>query len=103
MKRLNEVIKFKLNETYKGYGDVKGINFTLIDRIDNNALFKRSDGYYEVITLKHQKAKSDVIAGRKIELKEKEIYPYGESWLGKCVKDRVTAQGYFNVLCNGKR
>jgi len=81
---MRNTIKFEVGKTYEGYGDVKGVNFELLKREGDICLFKRDDGFAEVIELRQQKASTSVIAGKEVEFKEKEIYPYGESWQGSC-------------------
>ena len=82
---MREAIKYEVGKTYKGYGDIKGIDFKLVKREGDICLFDRSDGYSEVIELRHQKASKSIIAGKEVDFQKKEIYPYGDSFDGACV------------------
>ena len=93
---MKNTIKYELNNTYNGYGEIKGVDFTLLHRKKDICLFKRSDGYYEVIQLKHQKYNESMIGGNKVIFKEKEIYPTGDSWDGKCVSTYERALEFYN-------
>lgn len=97
MESIARAKKFNTNETYAGTGEVKGINFKLIKRKKDICLFERSDGSFEVIGLRQQKASTQVIGGATIEFKEKESYPSGDSWDGKCVKTLERAEALFLV------
>ena len=98
MKKINEVKRFKVGKTYKGVGEVRGIDFTLVRRMGYKALFLRSDGYYEVIELKSQESETVNIRGREVHIKEREVYPTGESWQGKCLRDKDRALKHFEAL-----
>ena len=89
---------FTVGTTYEGYGEVKGIDFELIDRKNDTCVFKRSDGYFEVVALTHQKEGSYVIQGNQVNVKEKEVYPSGESWTGRCVKSKDRALELLNTI-----
>jgi len=100
---MRETIKYKMGGVYEGFGEVKGVTFKLSKRIKDVCIFYRSDGYYEVVELKQQKESSSVIAGKEITFKEKEIYPYGESWGGVCVASMEKAKKEFkDVLKQSK-
>jgi hypothetical protein len=88
----------KLPIQFEGTGEVRGIKFTLNRRNGNICIYERSDGYFEVITVRQQKESIRMIAGREVHFEEKEIYPSGESWNGKCVKTLDTAIYWFNKL-----
>jgi hypothetical protein len=84
MKKLNKVLKFEIGKSYEGVGEVRGVDFFLKLRSGDTCLFERSDGCYEIIELRQQKASTQMIAGNEVEFKEKEVYGSGESWDGKC-------------------
>jgi hypothetical protein len=78
----------KLAITFRGTGEVKGIIFTQLFRFEDLCLYERSDKEWEVIKVRPQKAKTQVIAGVTVNYAEKENYPRGESW------------GQFEYCCN---
>tara|TARA_R110000744_G_scaffold283646_1_gene395063 strand:- start:489 stop:794 length:306 start_codon:yes stop_codon:yes gene_type:complete len=88
---LKSAKEFIVGETYLGVGEVKGVDFTLIDRKGKACVFKRSDGYYEVIALTNQEESSFMIGDREVNLEKKEVYPTNEKWNGKCVKTKERA------------
>lgn len=90
-----------LPKQFEGKGEVRGILFTQLRREGLVCLFERSDGYYEVITLRLQKASIRLINGVKIEFQEKEIYPSGDSWNGKCVKSKKYALELYQNMLRG--
>ena len=92
---MKQTTNFQIGQTYEGYGEVKGIRFTLLSRKGNTCLFSRSDGYFEIIELRQQEASSAVMGDTTIEFKEKEIYPSGNSWSGKCIRDGNRAKHIF--------
>lgn len=66
---------------FTGTGEVAGSVFIQIFRFLNLCLYERDGGdHYEIVKARHQKAGSRIIAGKKVEYNEKEIYPKGESW-----------------------
>ena len=88
-----------LPKQFMGKGEVRGIHFTQVRREGFVCLYKRSDAYYEIVKLRIQKASSRIINGVKIEFEDKEIYPSGDSWNGKCVKSKKYAlELYENML-----
>ena len=89
----------RLPITFEGTGEVKGITFDLVKRQGNVVLYKRNDGYFEVVTVRQQKAATRTIMGKIIHYEEKEIYPSGENWNGKCVSKLDRAEYWFNKLC----
>ena len=88
----------RLPITFAGTGEVKGIDFELVKRKGNVVIYERSDGYFEVTTVRQQQAATRVINGKTIHYEEKEIYPHGENWNGKCVSTLDRANYYFNKL-----
>jgi len=88
----------QINKEFEGKGEVKGITFTQIKRKGLVCIYKRSDGYYEVIKLKHQKENTVTIAGQRVHFEEKEVYSTGDSWDGKCVKLLETAEKHFKQM-----
>jgi len=90
----------KLSPIIIGKGEVKGITFTLIKRNGLDAMYKRSDGYFEVIKIIEQKAKTRILGGKEITTPDKEVYPRGEWWgikgRGKCVGTIDVATKIFN-------
>jgi hypothetical protein len=84
---------------FRGKGEVSGVIFTQLKREGDICLYKRSDGYYEVIRARKQKEKTAIIDGNKVIFEEKEIYPTGESW-GKfewCTSNYGKALEYFAI------
>lgn len=69
-----------LERVFEGRGEVSGVVFTQIYRYNDYCIYKRSDGYYEVIRVRHQKASMRVINGTEVFYEEKERYPKGDEW-----------------------
>lgn len=86
---------------FKGKGEVRGIHFSQLRREGLVCLYKRSDGYYEIVKLRTQKSSIRIINGVKIEFQEKEIYPSGDSWNGKCVKSKDYALELYENMLRG--
>jgi len=86
----------KLPEYFSGRGEVFGIEFSQIKRIGNLAIYQRSDGFFEVVTIQTQKASTATFDGRLVQFEEKEVYPSGESWNGSCVSTKEHAYRIFN-------
>lgn len=64
-----------------GTGEVAGSVFVQLFRFKDLCLYERDGGRnYEVMKARYQPAKVQTIAGKKIEFKEKEIYPSKEGW-----------------------
>lgn len=95
MESISRAEKFELGNVYRGAGEVKGLKFELVKREVDLCIFKRSDGYFEVINLLQRKAKTAIIGGVKINFKEKESYPTGDSWNGACVFELERAEKIF--------
>jgi len=91
----------QLPKQFQGRGEVRGIHFSQLRREGSVCLYKRSDGYYEIVKLRIQKASSRIINGVKIEFQEKEIYPSGDSWNGKCVKSKNYALELYENMLRG--
>lgn len=102
METLRTANRFVLGKSYEGTGEVRGVYFTLEKRKGNLAIFHRSDGLWEVIQIKEQKTTSKVIDGIEVEFKEKEVYPSGNSWVGKCVTSRAKAEEHFEYFLKNK-
>lgn len=83
---------------FEGKGEVKGVTFTQNRRQGNIVIMERSDGYYEVCTITSQKEATRTIGGATVHFEAKELYPSGDSWNGKCVKELDRAIRYFNKL-----
>ncbi len=94
---MKNAIKFEIGKEYKGSGEVHGIIFELVKRLGDICLFKRSDNYFEVIKITHQKERNSTIAGRKVNFKKREVLPNGSDWNGKCVKSLERANELFDV------
>lgn len=88
----------KLEKEFIGTGEVKDVIFTRMHEYKLVHLYKRSDGYYEVIKIREQKESTAKIGGRLVKFEEKEIYPSGDNWDGKCVRDYTTALSYFKDM-----
>lgn len=86
---------FEIGKTYPGKGEVKGVGFKLLKRKEDICLFERSDGYFEVIEIRKQEAGQRKIKDKVINFEEKEIYPSGDSWSGKCVSTLERAEKIF--------
>ena len=78
-----KAVKFELGNTYKGTGEVAGIDFTLLKRTDDLCIFQRSDDWYEVVTLVHRKYRERTINGKLIISQANESYAQGNGWNGK--------------------
>ena len=89
----------KVEKEFKGKGEVSGINFSQVKREGLWCLYKRSDGYYEVVKLQERQAGIGYFSGVKVEFKERESYPTGESWSlnghGACVRSLEKANAIF--------
>jgi len=87
-----------LEAQFTGKGEVSGIIFNRIFRFDDLCLYRRSDGCYEVIRIRIQKAGIRKFGDNEIFYEEKEYYPKGEDW-GKfewCCNDIGRATIRFN-------
>ncbi len=93
---MRNTIKFEVGKTYYGYGEVRGVDFTLLKRDSDTCIFKRSDDWYEVVVIQRQKEQTRVINGKERSFIKKELYPYGDSWNGKCVASYEKALKIFN-------
>ncbi len=92
---------FEIGKTYKGAGEVYGIKFKLLKRKNDICLFERSDSYYEVVTLNRQQQRTVIIKGQEIEFREREVFPTGDNWKGKCVSSLDRALEIYNEKTKG--
>ena len=65
---MKNAIKYEVGKTYQGVGEVKGIEFKLLNRKSDTCLFKRSDSWYEVILLHVIKEETNVYKGWHLKL-----------------------------------
>mgnify|MGYP003642496944 CR=1 FL=1 len=91
-----KAVKFKINETHKGNGEVAGVDFTLLKRTNDLCIFKRSDDWYEVVTLRHTKGRTSLFKGQAFVTYDSENYRQGDEWGGKIVKTLEKAEYLFN-------
>ena len=88
----------QIDKVFKGRAEVKGVIFTQIKRKGMICIYERSDNCFEVVKLREQKARDIVLGGKKISLIDKELYPTGEGWEGKCVNSLERAEEEFKKM-----
>lgn len=91
----------EIEKRFTGRGEVKGVEFFLLKREGLESLWKRSDGFYEVVRLVERKAATAIFDGVEVNFEAKETYPQGESWgtlgHGKCLSTRKKAEAYYKT------
>jgi hypothetical protein len=87
---------------FKGKGEVRGIIFKQIFRIENICIYSRSDGNYETVRIRLQKQRSRVLNGNIYNYEEKEFYPKGKNWgpHEKCTQNFANIVRFFNQLAD---
>ena len=87
----------KLDETLSISGTgIRGLTATLVLRTKNKAMYKRTDGYYEVFLIRTSKAGE--VFGK--ELPDREVYPGNEDFgrTAWCIDDEKRAMMKYESL-----